>query len=37
MAKPLDPKVLVTLEELALSSMWETAVLVAVVEEKDVL
>ncbi len=36
-AQPLDPKVLVTLEELALSSMWETAVLVAVVEEKDVL
>jgi len=36
-AQPLDSKVLVTLEDLAISSMWETAVLVAVVEEKDVL
>ncbi len=30
MAEPLDPTDLVTLEELALSNMWETAALVEV-------
>ena len=30
MAQPLDPNDLVTLEELALSNMWETAALVEV-------
>ncbi len=32
MAEPLDPNALVTLEELALSTMWETSALVEVVE-----
>lgn len=32
MAEPLDPKDIVTLEELAVSTMWETLVLVEVVE-----
>ncbi len=32
MAQPLDPKDLVTLEELAISNMWETAALVELVE-----
>ncbi len=32
MAEQLDPKDLVTLEELALSTMWETSALVEVVE-----
>ena len=30
MAEPLDPTDLVTLEELAISNMWETAALVEV-------
>jgi len=30
MAQPLDPNDLVTLEELAISNMWETAALVEV-------
>ena len=37
MAIPLDPKEIVTLEELALSSMWEMAPLVEVLEKKDLL
>ena len=37
MAKKLDPKEIVTLEELALSSMWEMAALVEVLEKKGVL
>ena len=37
MAKSLDPKDLVTLEELALSSMWEMAALVEVLEKKGLL
>ena len=32
MAKSLDPKEMVTLEELALSHMWEIAALVEVLE-----
>ncbi len=32
MADPLDPNDLVSLEELALSTMWETSALVEVVE-----
>ncbi len=31
MAKHLDPRALVTLDELALSNMWETSALVEVV------
>ncbi len=34
MAEKLDPKDLVTLEELAISSMWESAALVELVERK---
>ncbi len=37
MAEPLDPKEIVTLEELAISSMWEMAALVEVLEQKGVL
>ncbi len=37
MTEPLDPNDLVTLEELALSNMWETAVQVEVVERKGIL
>ncbi len=37
MAEHLDPQDLVTLEELALSNMWETAALVEVLEKKGVL
>ncbi len=37
MAKSLDPKEIITLEELALSSMWEMAALVEVLEKKGVL
>ncbi len=37
MAEKLDPKEIVTLEELALSSMWEMAALVEVMEKKDLL
>jgi len=37
MAKPLDPNELVTLDELALSNMWETSALVELLERKGVL
>ena len=37
MAQPLDPKDLVTIEDLAISSMWEVAALVEVQERKGVL
>ncbi len=37
MAEKLDPKVIVTLEELAISSMWEIAVLVVVLERQGIL
>ena len=37
MAEKLDPKDIVTLEELAISNMWETAALVEVLEEKGLL
>ncbi len=37
MAEKLDPKDLVTLEELAISSMWETAALVELLERKGIL
>ena len=36
-AKPLDPKVLVTFQELAISNMWETSALVELLERKCVL
>ena len=37
MAEKLDSKDLVTLEELAVSNMWETAALVKVLERKGIL
>ncbi len=37
MATPLDPNEIVTLEELALFSMWEMAALVEVLEKKGLL
>ena len=37
MAEKLDPKEIVTLEELALSNMWEVAALVEVLERKGIL
>ena len=37
MAEKLDPNEIVTLEELAISSMWEMAALVEVLERKGVL
>jgi len=37
MAEHLDPNDLVTLQELALSNMWETAALIEVLEKKDLL
>ncbi len=37
MANHLDPRELVTLEELALSNMWETSALVEVLERKGIL
>ncbi len=37
MAQPLDPKDLVTLEELAISTMWETSALVELLERKGIL
>ena len=37
MAEKLDPNEIVTLEELALSSMWEMAALVEVLEKKGLL
>ncbi len=36
MAEPLDPSHLVTIEELALSNMWETTALVVVLERGHV-
>ncbi|MEC4670967.1 MAG: hypothetical protein VST66_03690 [Nitrospirota bacterium] len=37
MAEKLDPSDIVTLEELAISSMWEMAALVEVLEKKGLL
>ncbi len=37
MAEPLNPKDLVTLDELALSNMWETSALVELLERKGLL
>ena len=37
MASPLDPKEIVTLEELAISNMWEVAALIEVLEKKGVM
>ncbi len=37
MAEKLDPKGLVTLDELSLSTMWETAALVELLRRKGVL
>ncbi|MDA2912333.1 hypothetical protein MYX04_15550 [Nitrospiraceae bacterium AH_259_D15_M11_P09] len=36
MAEPLDPKDLMTLEQLAISNMWETSALVVVLELRHV-
>ncbi len=36
MAEQLDPKELVTLEELAISNMWETSALVELLERKGI-
>ena len=37
MAQPLDPKELVTIEDLAVSTMWEVAALVELLERKGLL
>ncbi len=37
MAQPLDPNALVTFDELAISTMWETSALVELLERKGVL
>ncbi len=37
MAKQLDPRALVTLEELAISTTWETSALVELLERKGLL
>ncbi len=37
MAEKLDPKEIVTLEALAVSTMWETSALVEVLERKGIL
>ncbi len=37
MAEKLDPKDLVSLEELAISTMWETSTLVELLERKGIL
>ncbi len=37
MAEPLAPNALVTLEELAISTMWETSALVELLERKGIL
>ncbi len=37
MAEKLDPKEIVTLEELAISTMWETSALVELLERKGIL
>ncbi len=36
MAESLDPKDLVTIEELAISNMWETSALVELLERKGI-
>ncbi len=37
MAQPLDPNALVTLDELAIFTMWETSALVELLERKGIL
>ncbi len=37
MAEKLDPKELVTIEELAISTMWETSALVELLKRKGIL
>ncbi len=37
MAEQLDPKGIVTLEELSISNMWETAALVEVLEKEGLV
>ncbi len=37
MAQPLDPKDLVSLEELAIFNMWETSALAELLERKGIL
>ncbi len=37
MAEKLDPKEVLTLEELAISNMWETSALVELLERKGIL
>ncbi len=37
MAQPLNPKDLVTLEELTISNMWEVAALIEVLEKKGLI
>ncbi len=37
MAQPLDPNDLVTLDEQAISNMWETSALVELLERKGIL
>ncbi len=37
MAEKLDPKEIVTLDELTLSNMWETSALVELLERKGIL
>ena len=37
MAEKLDPKEIVTLEELAISNMWETSALVELLARKGIL
>ncbi len=37
MVKPLDPNDLVSLDELAISNMWETSALVELLERKGIL
>ncbi len=37
MAEKLDPKEIVTLEQLAISNLWETSALVELLERKGIL
>ncbi len=37
MAEPLDPKEVVSIEELAISNTWETSALVELLERKGIL
>ncbi len=37
MAEPLDPTDLVTVDDLAISNMWETSALVELLERKGIL